>query len=186
MPKASRQSSALRREQLVLSMAAKVRRRGLGGVSVPDLMAEAGMTHGGFYKHFSSKEALEAEACVRALEEMAEREWSLIDADAQTARSALFDFYLSPGHRDGVGEGCAIAALAPDAARRPDHDAARVLAAGIERQAEVLAEFCGDRDEALAALSTLVGAIVLARATDGALSDDILAAARQSLEVTPT
>jgi len=181
MARSSRETAALRREQVVLAAARRVRERGLAGVSVPDLMAEAGLTHGGFYKHFTSKDALEAEACERALEEMAERVWALVEAEGPDALAALITFYLTPDHRDDPGGGCAITALAADASRS-ESAAAQALASGIERQAEILSALAGGRPQALATLSTLVGAVILARATKGRpVSDEILDAARAAL-----
>ncbi len=116
MARTSRETASRRREAVVQAAARLFRERGLQGVSVPELMAEAGLTHGGFYRHFESKDALEAEAYGRGLEQTAEYVWSLIErnggnGDAARTR-ALFDRYLSPSHRDDPGGGCATAALA--------------------------------------------------------------------------
>ena len=166
------QAKAHENRQRVVATAARVfRERGVPGVSVADLMAAAGLTHGGFYKQFASKEALVAEAVTQAFEESAEVAQSFEDSAAQ-----FVQWYLSPGHRDQPGNGCAAAGFAVDIAREgADSDARAPYAAGIESYAEQLG---GD----LAAVSTLVGALVLARATAGTdLSDRILAAARADL-----
>jgi TetR/AcrR family transcriptional repressor of nem operon len=193
MTRASRETAALRREQVVQIAARLFRERGVDGVSIPDLMGEVGMTHGGFYKHFASKDALEAEAYGRGLEQTAEIVWALIEqkgGDGDAARLALYDRYLSPRHRDDPGTGCATAALAPDAARKPDDTLLRqAVAAGVERMIDIIAALSSAetdparRAEAMADFSTMVGALVLARATAGSpVSGEILAAARSSLD----
>ena len=192
MARTSRETTALRREAVVQAAARLFRQRGVDAVSVPDLMGEAGLTHGGFYRHFVSKDALEAEAYGRGLEQMAELVWSLIEAeggDGDAARVALFDHYLSPGHRDDVGQGCATAALASDAARKPQAAPLRVaVGEGVGRMVDILERLSAAggpdaRAKALANFATLVGALVLARATAGAaLSDEFLKAVRSSLD----
>jgi TetR/AcrR family transcriptional repressor of nem operon len=192
MARTSRDVTALRREAVVQAAARLFRQRGVDAVSVPDLMGEAGLTHGGFYRHFASKDALEAEAYGRGLEQMAELVWSLIerhDGDGDGARQALFDHYLSARHRDEVGQGCPTAALACDAARKSRAAPLRVaVGQGVERMIDILERLSAaggpdTRAKALANFSTLVGAIVLARATAGAaLSDEFLKAARSSLD----
>jgi TetR/AcrR family transcriptional repressor of nem operon len=192
MARTSRETAAQRREEVVQAASRLFRERGVQGVSVPDLMGEAGLTHGGFYRHFESKDALEAEAYGRGLEQTAELVWSLIEqnaGDGDAARAALFDLYLSPRHRDEPGAGCATAALAGDAARKPaDNLLRQAVGHGVERMVDILeglsgADGAAARQEALASFSTLVGALTLARATAGtALSEEILKAARSSLD----
>jgi TetR/AcrR family transcriptional regulator, transcriptional repressor for nem operon len=169
------QAKAQENRQRVVETAARLfRERGVPGVSVADLMAEAGLTHGGFYKQFDSKDALVAEAVARAFEQSA--------AVARTFDSAagFVQWYLSADHRDHPGEGCPAAGLAADVAREPaGSDSRAPYAAGIEQYAHQLA---GDGGEDLAAVSMLVGALILARATAGTeLSDRILAAASADL-----
>jgi TetR/AcrR family transcriptional regulator, transcriptional repressor for nem operon len=151
-------------------------------VTVADVMAEAGLTHGGFYKRFASKEALVAEAVGQAfaeraaqLDELARRE------DHPRARRDFVEAYLSPEHRDAPGAGCPAVAFGADVTRTDASGGARqAYAEGIEFYARWLA---GDAGEDLAAVSTLVGALVLARATGGTpLSDRILTAAKDSLQ----
>lgn len=192
MARTSRERTSLRREAVVQAAARLFRQHGVNAVSVPNLMGGAGLTHGGFYRYFASKGALEAEAYHRGLEQMAEMVWSLIEAkggDGDAARQALFDHYLSARHRDDVGEGCATAALACDAARAPPAAPLRVaMRQGVTRMVDILeglsvADGPRARAKAMKNLSTLVGALVLARATAGAaLSDEILEAARSGLD----
>jgi TetR/AcrR family transcriptional repressor of nem operon len=193
MPRTSRETASRRREEVVQAASRLFRERGVQGVSVPDLMAEAGLTHGGFYRHFQSKDALEAEAYGRGLEQTAELVWSLIEqhaGDGDAARTALLDRYLSVGHRDDPGDGCATAALAIDAAHKGVGNPLRqALASGVERMADILTGLSGEehpaarRADALASFSTMVGALILARATAGTtLSEEILVAARAALD----
>ena len=192
MARTSREVTAQRREAVVQAAARLFRQRGVDAVSIPDLMSEAGLTHGGFYRHFASKDALEAEAYGRGLEQIAELVWALIEAkdgDGDAARQALFDDYLSARHRDEVGQGCPTAALAGDAARQPPAAPLRLaVGQGVGRMVDILERLSAAggpeaRAKALANFSTLIGALILARATAGsALSDEILSAARSSLE----
>jgi TetR/AcrR family transcriptional repressor of nem operon len=163
------QAQAQENRQRVVETAARLfRERGAAGVSVADVMAEAGLTHGGFYKHFASKEALLAEAVGEAFSQQARR--------SGETRDAFVARYLSPEHRDSPGDGCPTAGFGVDLARaEPDAPARAAFAEGVAAYAHRL----GDD---LATLSTMVGAIVLARATAGTdLSDEILRAARERL-----
>jgi TetR/AcrR family transcriptional regulator, transcriptional repressor for nem operon len=159
------------RKQIVRLAARLFRERGVAGVSIADVMAEAGLTHGGFYKHFASKEALVAEAVAQAFTERA--------AVLTGARDDFIAGYLSAGHRDAPGDGCPSAGFGGDLARAEDAGARAEYARGIEMYADWL-------DGDLATLSTMVGAIILARATaDTDLSDRILATARDRLLAHP-
>jgi TetR/AcrR family transcriptional repressor of nem operon len=166
------------RRRIVETAARLFRERGVPGVSVADVMAEVGLTHGGFYKQFASKDALVAEAVGQAFTEQAGRLAEF--AGRPGGRSAFLDMYLSPEHRDDPGHGCPSAGFGGDLAREaPDSTAKIPYAEGVELYAQWL-------DGDLAAVSTLIGAIVLARATAGTeLSDRILAAARTALAATP-
>ncbi|MET7247755.1 TetR family transcriptional regulator [Methylobacterium sp. EM32] len=151
------------------------REKGFSAVTVAEVMEAAGLTHGGFYGHFASKEDLAAQALGQAL---APREPGTAPDLAGFVAS-----YLSAAHRDRPGTGCALAALGGEAARQPA-PVRRAFTEGLEarlaRMQEALPD--GDRAAALAAISGLVGALVLARAVDDpALSDEILAAARGAL-----
>ncbi|MEU4694840.1 TetR family transcriptional regulator [Actinoplanes sp. NPDC023714] len=172
MGRVSQAQARQNRERIVATAARLFRERGIAGVSVADVMAEAGLTHGGFYKHFASKDALVAEAVTRAFTDQA----AAIPGD----RGGLLDAYLSPGHRDDAGTGCPSAGFGGDVAHASGGDETRrAYARGVEAFATHLGR-PGEPD--LAALSTMVGALILARATAGTdLSDRILAAARDAL-----
>jgi TetR/AcrR family transcriptional repressor of nem operon len=170
-----------------------VRERGVDGVTVPEVMATAGLTHGGFYRHFESKDALVAQACAAAFtQRLAAMDDALESTDnAEAARRAwLEDYYLSPAHRDAPEDGCAGAALAGDVARAPDGAALRdVYLDGLKSMIEKMGRL-GNRpadpeareQEVLVELATAVGAVVLARAVAGDdLSERLLDAVRRHL-----
>src|SRR5690349_2187409 len=125
MPRASRAQMELHRKTVLHAASRMVRERGVDGVTVPEVMATAGLTHGGFYRHFESKDALVAQACAAAFtQRLADMDEALDTTDnAEAARRAWLQGYLSPTHRDAPENGCATAALAADVARAP-HGAA--------------------------------------------------------------
>jgi TetR/AcrR family transcriptional repressor of nem operon len=158
----------------VINVASRLfRERGFDGIGLKDLMEGAGLTQGGFYKQFASKEDLAVEASRRALESASDR-WS--DAAAQNPDDplgAVIAFYLSGDHREEKMDGCPIVALGSDAARQgPDVKAA--FEAGIKAHLEVLGRFIAESGgkassgktssgKAMAILSTMVGAVTLSR-----------------------
>ncbi len=155
------------------------RARGFDAVGVDAVMHEAGLTHGGFYTHFASKEALVGEAAAEALGRSAAR-WEAIAAGPPAeALARIVNSYLDPAHVAAPARGCLLAALGPEIARRPD--ARPGVTAAVRAMIGALARCIPGRrrDRAIAKLCTLVGAVVLARASDdAALSAEILAAAR--------
>ncbi|MGX6601455.1 TetR/AcrR family transcriptional regulator [Micromonosporaceae bacterium Da 78-11] len=178
MGRVSQAQAQENRRRIVETAARLFRERGVPGVGVADVMAEVGLTHGGFYKHFASKDALVAEAIGQAYAEQAER---LAGHDGHDhARATFLDEYLSAEHRDDPGHGCPTAAFSGDLAHEAAGAGARIpYAEGVERYARWLGV---DGQADLAAVSTAVGALILARATRGTeLSDRILAAARAAL-----
>lgn len=155
-------------------------------VSVADLMKASGLTHGGFYKQFASKEALVDEATAHAFGELHQRLTAALAQHAGQpgpARQAFIDAYLSAEHRDNAADGCPAAALAADIARESgDREARLVYTDGIRDYADWLAT---EDQDGLVRLSTMLGALLLARATTGsALSEEILTAARAALTET--
>lgn len=178
--KVSKEQAARNRDR-ILDVAAKLfRERGFDGIGVADLMREAGLTHGGFYGHFGSKEDLMAEASARAMAASAER-WSAVPSPADgNSLAALATKYLRTAHRDQPGGGCVMAALGADAARQGG-PVRRAFTHGFRSLVDVLAEripgrsAAARRRKAMAGWSALVGAMVLARAVDDpALSEEIL------------
>jgi TetR/AcrR family transcriptional repressor of nem operon len=191
VPRSSRADTARHHEELIEAASRLFRERGLDSVSVPDVMGEVGLTRGGFYKHFESKEALIATAVEGAYCDQLENLACFVEKhpdDPAAARAAFLDFYLSPAHRDDPGGGCptvlasAIAQFGPGSAPRA------AFVAGVHKMltahgaGEVGAEPDEDQAEILAELATLVGALMIARATVGdPVSDAILTAARRRL-----
>ena len=184
----SREEAAASRERILAAASQLFREKGLDGIGVADLMHHAGLTHGGFYGHFRGKDELAALACARAFEQSAARWQQRIDAapDRGAALASIVENYLSTRNRDGAGTGCPLSALATDVAREPaPKPIRRAFLDGLDRLVDLLAglEETGsdarDRALALAQLSTMVGALVLARATRGArVSGELLEAAR--------
>jgi TetR/AcrR family transcriptional repressor of nem operon len=160
-----------------------MRRDGIDSVSLAELMNEAGLTHGGFYRHFDSRDDLVAEAIDTALAQGAERIQAAAKLGGPEALAAIIDGYLSRLHRDKPETGCAVAALLTDIARTN----ARVRTAYVRQvrsYIELLAELTPghDSDEAHLILAALVGALVLARAVDDrGVSDEILDSAARAL-----
>ena len=114
--KVTREQAAKNRAHVVEVAGAEFRRHGFDGIGVADLMQAAGLTHGGFYNNFASKDALAAEAVTRVFAETTEHLRQIACA-ADDPFAATVRYYLSPEHRDAVETGCAIAALSQDAAR---------------------------------------------------------------------
>lgn len=192
--KVSKTQAAENRAGIVEAAARLYREKGLDGVGVAEITRGAGLTHGGLYRHFESKDALAREACLRAFE------WTItplgrledpgseaVDDSAANFR-ALVHGYLSTSHRDHPGEGCPAAALAADAARAGP-EMSDVFAQGVEGNIQRFMRVLeGDgpdrRPRTIAILSSMVGALVLARATaagNPALSEEILQTLREQL-----
>jgi TetR/AcrR family transcriptional repressor of nem operon len=182
--KVSKTQARENRARIVETASTLFRERGYDGVSVADLMAAAGFTHGGFYKHFGSKSDLMAEAAASGFSQSAA---NVSDLDATT----IVKEYLSRKHRDERANGCTFAALSGDAARQPE-SIKQAFAAGIEselatraREDSALSE--GAKREARArridTLAHVVGALVLSRACpdDSPLADEILEVCRTQI-----
>jgi len=165
------------------------RAQGIGSVGVTDLMQHAGLTHGGFYAHFSSKEALAAEACRVAFEEAGHRLKQVLDQVEPGQKFATtVERYLTATHRDNSCNGCIVAALASEAAHHPGpvRDAISAgIGAWIEGVEKMLAQD-GIEIDAYSAVATMVGAMILARAaSDPKLADRLIARARGALLSAP-
>ncbi|WP_394842024.1 TetR/AcrR family transcriptional regulator [Pendulispora brunnea] len=167
--------------------AARFRQAGIGGLSVADLMKEAGLTHGGFYRHFESRDDLVAEAIAHALDEGDDRIGiEPRPAEDEVTLSRWVDAYLAEAHRDAPAEGCAVAALAGDVAR--SHARTRTAFSlrtkkALLRMADVLPGGPKQRAHAILIWCALVGALTLARAVnDKKLSSEILDTVRGELK----
>lgn len=195
MPRVSKAQTDLNRSAITQISSRLFRERGFRGVSVADLMAEAGLTHGGFYGHFESKDALAAAAAEWAFSESTARWRKRVAAEASPAaqRRALVENYLRASNVSDAANGCPTAALCVDVGREPvDAPVRAAYAAGLEEMLDVLAaaqatgDAAADRRAALADYATMVGALLMARATSPSpLADEILAAARERLLAMP-
>lgn len=180
--KVSREQAQENRLKVLDAAARLFRERGVDRVTVAEVMAEAGLTHGGFYASFANKSELVAQATERALVEHSDQWRAVIETADGNPFDALLQFYVSSLHRDKPGAGCALNALASDAARG-DAALQRVFTDGFGAYVDLLSSVAAGRNKlqrrqhALGALAAMVGAVVLARATDdAALSDDVLRA----------
>ncbi|MEN5219618.1 TetR family transcriptional regulator [Stenotrophomonas sp. TWI602] len=182
--KVTKAQAQANRAHIVDTASTLFRERGYDGVGVADLMAAAGFTHGGFYKHFGSKADLMAEAASCGLAKSA-------DAAADMDLASFMRYYLSRQHRDAPGQGCTMAALCTDAARQPDPVKA-AFAAGIEAQLAVSPYPEGQADgptseqaraRRIALMAQAVGAMVLSRSCpdDSPLADEILDVCREDV-----
>ncbi|NTZ70036.1 helix-turn-helix transcriptional regulator [Pseudomonas protegens] len=180
----SKAQAQANREHIVETASELFRERGFDGVGVSDLMAAAGFTHGGFYKHFGSKADLMAEASACSLAK------SLAGVKALDV-PGFIDVYVTREHRDGRGSGCTMAALCGDAARQSD-DVKATFAEGVEHTLQTLGDKYPTRPDAapeegrrkmIDLLSRAVGAIMLSRACpdDSALADEILEVCRAEM-----
>jgi len=177
----SRTEKAQSRERVLKAAARRLRETGPERLGVADIMREAGLTHGGFYGHFASRDALVTAALARAFEHGRARSARAAGRHGERTLKSVVEGYLSPAHRDGPGSGCAIAALAADVARGDDAANRALLTHAVEQAAESMGALA-DSSDGLAVISTLVGALILARAVDQpALSNAILAAARAAI-----
>ncbi|RYX85001.1 TetR/AcrR family transcriptional regulator [bacterium] len=185
--KSTRKQAAQNRERILDVAANLFREKGFDGVGVADVMKSAGLTHGGFYGHFASKEDLIAQASARALTDSLNH-WKQICDNTEDAEplSTILSRYLSDNHRDSVGTGCAIAALGPEVARQGT-SVRHAVTQGTRALLDLLTGLVPGksqavkREKALATYASMVGAMVLARAVDDAeLSDEILRAVSNS------
>jgi TetR/AcrR family transcriptional repressor of nem operon len=183
----SREQMRENRERILDAAATMFRERGFDGVGVADLMKAVGLTHGGFYGHFASKDDLAAQAIGRAFANANNWLKEAKAAEPDTPLKAIAGRYLSTQHRDAPGQGCPVAALGCDIARQGE--ASRQAATeGVRAAIASLADAApgeggGERRRAaIAAYASLVGALVLARIVDDpALSEEILAVAASAL-----
>ncbi|MFF4901761.1 TetR/AcrR family transcriptional regulator [Streptomyces sp. NPDC001068] len=183
MSRVSQAQAQENRARVVAAAAQLFRERGVQGVGLPDLMKSVGLTVGGFYKQFTSKNALVIEATEQAFDD---RDVYLAGLDGKhssrsDARGDMVGEYLSREHRDAPGTGCPTAGFVGDlaqAAHEGNLTSQPAYADGVRR----FVDWMGDGDEGLVATCTLVGAILLARATSSTeLSEEILRAARRSI-----
>jgi len=177
------------RKKIVTAACRCLKERGIKGTGVCELMKLAGLTHGGFYMHFASKDALVIEAIVHSLEESRQSfdRWGRMAPEDKQPLHAIIDNYLSFGHRENVPMGCPMPTLGADVARSGAATKAAATAK-LEEIIRVLGRYVAggtqrEREKiAIGLLAGIVGAMLLARATDRALSDQFLAVTAQFLK----
>jgi TetR/AcrR family transcriptional regulator, transcriptional repressor for nem operon len=180
----SREATAESRGRIIASAARMFRERGVAAVGIVEIMQKAGMTHGGFYKHFESKDALVAAACSFA---MAQSSATLHRAAEKAHKGeelkAIIDAYLTRAHCDNPGRGCALAALGGEIGNGKSA-ARKALAEGRTKLIALIEQYWSGpnaKDHATSVAATMVGAIINARIANSKSADDILRAARRAL-----
>src|SRR3981189_297714 len=174
--------------RIVKKAPGRLREKGAHGIGVADLMKDAGLTHGGFYAHFDSREALVIEGVGEAMgRSIAHWRKKAEQTPIDKRLAAVVDSYLTPSHRDDPGHGCAIPALSAEIARE-NPKTRKAFAAKLEQMIDMIAAQIADvprktaRKQAMASLATMMGTLVLARvAGSGEFSDDILGAGREAV-----
>lgn len=184
----SRRETAETRQRILEAASTEFRSNGIDGTGLADLMASAGLTHGGFYKHFESKEQVVEESLALAIESMVEawKRASLATSSNRGLNTAIAQ-YLSIQHRDDTANGCPIAALGGELARSGD-SVRDVTTGGFLKMVDVIASQldgmtpAAARKEAIWILSSMIGAMTMARVvTEPELSASILREARRHL-----
>lgn len=173
--------------RIVKSASVLLREKGAEGIGVAGLMKEAGLTHGGFYAHFESRDALIGEAFAHAMEQTTRRWRKRAEQAPEGQRLAsVVNGYLTTSHRDDVGNGCALPALGAEVLRA-NPKTRKAAATKLEEMIEMVADQMPSvgskaaRRDAIATLSTMLGALMLARmAGTGDFSAEILAAGRHA------
>lgn len=185
--KTSKEQAASNRERILEVAGQLFRERGYDGIGVADLMRSAGLTHGGFYGHFASKDDLIAQSSTRALQRSVEKWQRLASAAPHHPLAAIVQSYLSTRHRDHPGHGCSLTALGGDMARQNPLLRQSVTGGLRALVAELVplmpgASTAEQEQAAWVTFSTMIGAQILARVVDEPdLSDAILQHATQAL-----
>ncbi|MFJ5985214.1 TetR/AcrR family transcriptional regulator [Lentzea sp. NPDC092896] len=201
MPRITQEQKRLNREKIVGAAGEGFRLRGIDGIGIEELMKSAGMTHGGFYNHFASKDDLALAVLHEGFTDSLAALEAIRESHPRSARAALHDMvdsYVSPHHRDHPEIGCASAALVSDVGRHGtdaqaeykrglDGYFAAITEMLLERARQTGAELtpAEARERAVALFSQMVGAMMVARAVadaDPALSDEVLTVNRKRLK----
>src|ERR1044072_2617482 len=173
--------------RIVKKASVRLREKGAHGIGVADLMKEAGLTHGGFYAHFDSREALLIGAFAYAMDRSMEH-WRKITGEASPEKrlALIAEAYLSVLHRDNPGHGCSIPALGAEIARESPKTR-KAFAGKLDEMIEMMTDYIPNvprkaaRKQAIATLATMAGTMLLARiAGSSELSDEVLKAGKDS------
>ncbi|QHP71005.1 TetR/AcrR family transcriptional regulator [Bradyrhizobium sp. LCT2] len=183
----SREHKQETHDRIVKKASVRLREKGAHGIGVADLMKEAGLTHGGFYAHFDSREALVIEAFAYAMDRSMEH-WRKISGEVSPEKrlALIAETYLSALHRDNPGHGCSIPALGAEIARESPKTR-KAFAGKLNEMIEMMTDYIPNlprkaaRKQAIATLATMAGTMLLARiAGSSELSDEVLKAGRDS------
>lgn len=186
--KKSKVETAETRQRIIEVAAREFRRNGIHATGLNDLMAEAGLTRGGFYRHFESKDELIAEACAAGMKSIV---GSLEDAasqrDGKDSFRAVVERYVSATHRDNSLGGCPLAGMGSELARRDENTRAAASAGFIDLVEVITKRSSGEleaaRSEAIFAIAAMVGAVTMSRImVDRGASDSILQSVKQHLD----
>jgi TetR/AcrR family transcriptional repressor of nem operon len=183
----SREHKQETHDRIVRKASVRLREKGAHGIGVADLMKEAGLTHGGFYAHFDSREALVIEAFAYAMDRSMENWRKITDEVAPEKRLAMIaESYLSTLHRDNPGHGCSIPALGAEIARESPKTR-KAFAGKLDEMIEMMADYIPNqprkaaRKQAIATLAAMAGTMLLARiAGSSELSDEVLKVGKDS------
>ncbi len=170
------------RQRILDAASGLFREHGIDGVGVDAIMRAAGLTHGGFYGHFPSKESLVSEVAAASLARSASRWERVAEQEGDAALARIVDAYLDPAHVADLKRGCVLTTIGPEVARRPEQRPA--ISDSVRRMTSVLRHTLpkGGQQRALAALATMVGAVVLARLADDPMeATAVLAAAKAAV-----
>jgi TetR/AcrR family transcriptional repressor of nem operon len=186
MPRGPSKKKQETHDRIVRTAAAAIRKHGFQGISVADLMEEAGLTHGGFYAHFDSREAMLAEALDEAANDSLGRLSKVADGEKpENALETTVDYYLSDRHVATPERGCTLAALGTETTRQSP-EIRRVATRRIREMADLIERQMSGwgntarHEDALGVMSTIVGALLIARIVDDPqLSKDIRASAKR-------
>ncbi len=183
----SKVEAAETRQQIISVAAEEFRLKGINATGVAPLMAKAGLTHGGFYKHFASKEQLVAEACTVALNGLIEKFESVSIPGGTQGFSSIVESYLSARHKENLGAGCPLAGMGSELVRAAD-DTRRNASEGFGELVGILAKNINPqspeeaRSQAVFAMAAMVGAVTVSRIiADPQASLSVLQDVRQHL-----
>jgi TetR/AcrR family transcriptional repressor of nem operon len=184
--KKSKAETAETRKRILEVAARAFKSNGVDGTGVSEIMAAAGLTHGGFYRHFESKEQLVAEACAASMAVFIQSAEAATD-DGRDSFLKHVGYFLSEEYRDDCLGGCPLVALGSELARS-DPQTRHAASEGFQKLIDIVAKWnprddeASARDAAIFTLTSMVGAVTMARIVDDpALSDQILQIAKQRL-----
>jgi len=182
----SKAEKAQSRKRILAAASTRIREAGLDGISVGEIMKSVNLTHGGFYGHFASRDALVAAALEQALAEGESASAAYAGEMGSMTVKSIVNTYLSPAHRDHPSSGCAIPTLAGEVGRA-DPEVRAIMAQQLNKSFEVMGEALGETGEdseqfAVSAWSMMVGAMMISRIMkDDPMADRVLALARKSI-----